>query len=389
MLEGGYHFILDLQGCERRRLDSKRAMLRLCYDVARMMKTPVLTSGAHHFTPHGVTAFAVIAESHISVHTWPESGKAFLDVFTCRESVDGERLVEAVISALKAKRARLAVLLRGGRARDLILASRIPAAGMEIDFGRPIYRARSPFQTIELTRGPMGVSLLLDGYWQFVERYERIYHEVLAHPAMTCAPEVGRVGIGGGGDGLALREVLKYPQLGRVLMCELDPHVIELARTHPEMVRLNRRALDHPHARVRAQDARAMLRAGADFDVLIFDFPSVSDGSKFGPLYGTGIYRRARAALAPGGILVTQAMDWPRQLARTLANLREVFRHVLPVEVAIASSSFTCIVASDRPIRQRRALPPDCVFLSQDRLSKLLCGCRLSVRGTPARRRVA
>lgn len=250
MLEGGYHFILDLEGCNSQQLNSKQAMLKLCRDVAGILNSRIIQSFGYKFNPRGVTAFVLIAESHISIHTWPESGKAFLDIFTCKDYFDRDRVLDYITGALGAKRGRAALLLRNSLFSRLLSNDKIPITIMDLDFGRTIFSAHSPFQLIELTKGPMGLSLFLNGYWQFVEQYENIYHETLIHPIMVCAPRLNRVGIGGGGDGLALREVLKYPPLGRVWMYEIDPTMLSLARHHPELVRLNRNALMHPKATI-------------------------------------------------------------------------------------------------------------------------------------------
>jgi spermidine synthase len=383
-VEGGTHLLLDLEGCGRDRLNSPRAMAKLLHDVAAIMRVRVLKCSAHKFHPQGVTAFAVIGESHISVHTWPESGKAFLDVFTCRADADIERVLDFTLGAIRAKRGRVTVLLRDSS----IGSSRVrrpPVWSLELDFGRPIFRAKSRFQEIELTRGPMGVSLFLDGYWQFVERHEHVYHEALVHPALVCAPSLRRVGIGGGGDGLALREVLRFRALGRAWLYELDPAMVHLAGEHPEMRRLNQGALDHPKACVVTTDAQEMLKCGAAFDALIFDFPSIGDGSRFGPLYGVPMYRLARKALRPGGILVTQGTDFPIHLRRMIRNLRRVFPFVVPMALARGMSQFCFVMASAHPFVQRRPLPPALRYLNQARLDVLLAGMALVEGDAPER----
>ncbi|MDZ7361163.1 MAG: hypothetical protein ONB46_10605 [candidate division KSB1 bacterium] len=262
------------------------------------------------------------------------------------------------------------------RCRDISLA---PAA---FDLGRPIFSVRSPYQRILLTKGRWGLSLFLDGYWQFVEKYEHIYHETLVHPAMVCAPRLQRVGIAGGGDGLAMREVVKYPQLGRVFMYEIDPLMLAVADQHPEMLRLNKDAMRHPKACVVADDARKMLIPGANFDVLILDFPSISDGAnKFSQLYSTSFYRRVKQALACDGVLVVQVTDFPWNLRRTTQNLRCVFPYVIPVDIGFQFSMFNFVLASARPFRQHRRLPTNLKFMTWRKLDRLLSpsdGCGLS-----------
>ncbi|MFQ5627345.1 MAG: adenosylmethionine decarboxylase [bacterium] len=373
MLEGGFHLLLDLEDCNRRLLNSKSAMLRLCRECAKTMGVRVVQSGSHKFEPRGVTAFVIIAESHISIHTWPESGKAFMDIFTCQERFDSYRIYDFVTGFLGAKRGKLTLLFRrSGKSRVIFDRVLTPHTAM-FDFGKTIFSVKSQYQRIELTKGPMGLSLFLDGYWQFVEAMEHVYHESLVHPALVCARRLKRVGIGGGGDGLALREVLKYPRLGRAELYEIDPAVLSLARNHPEMLRLNKGSLGHPKAHVKAENALKMFAPNANYDVLILDFPSISDGrNKFSELYSVPFYRRARKALAPEGILVTQVTDFPWNLKRIAGNLKRLFPYVLPVRVGIRGSIFSHVMASRVPFKQWRSVPPNLRFMTNRKIARLI-----------------
>lgn len=372
MLVGGFHLILDLGGCHPGRLNSPAAMMHLCRNVAGLMGARLLNCSSHQFNPKGVTAFAVIEESHISIHTWPESGKAFFDVFTCQSHFDSRRTADFVIRFLGANKGTATLLMRRGAATRQIYSGRVSEQEAAFSFGATIFEAQSNYQHIELTKGPLGLSLFLDGYWQFVERYEHIYHEMLVHPALAFAPGLGRVGIAGGGDGLALREVVKYGALGRARLCEIDPLVLALADGHPEMLRLNRRSLRHPKAQVKAGDARLMLHPNARFDALILDFPSISDGNSYQPLYSAPFYRRAKQALAPDGVLVTQVTDYPWHFVRATRNLRQVFPYVIPIDIGIHFSLFNFVLASRKPFRQHRRLPEGLRFVRQSVLDKLL-----------------
>src|SRR3990172_1527237 len=111
-----------------------------------------------------------------------------------------------------------------------------------------IYRKLSPYQKIELTRGPNGeTTLYLDDAIQFVSGHDdRLYHGVLATmPARMLNGPVSAL-ILGGGDGLAARNLLELSNVKKVKMIELDPGMIEFASTHPEMRRLNRNAFHNP-----------------------------------------------------------------------------------------------------------------------------------------------
>ena len=107
-----------------------------------------------------------------------------------------------------------------------------------------IFSQTSPYQHIALTRSRGGhVSLYINNQLQFNSFDEHIYHENLVHPSMAIAERRKNILILGGGDGLALREVLKYPDVESVVLCDLDPMMTNLARDHEDFVRLNKGSL--------------------------------------------------------------------------------------------------------------------------------------------------
>jgi S-adenosylmethionine decarboxylase len=125
MLEGGHHLILDLEGCNPLLLNSTVSMIRLCRGIAGIMGTKIVKSGCYKFSPQGVTAFAIIAESHISVHTWPESSKAFVDVFTCQDHFDKDCVMNFVVGVLGAKRGKMTLIMRKGAQSHPLFEGRI------------------------------------------------------------------------------------------------------------------------------------------------------------------------------------------------------------------------------------------------------------------------
>ena len=85
---------------------------RLLVEAARTCGATVLADRFHQFEPHGVTGIVLLAESHVSIHTWPEEGLATLDVFTCG-AMDAEGIIEAVRTSLRPTRERLTTVARG------------------------------------------------------------------------------------------------------------------------------------------------------------------------------------------------------------------------------------------------------------------------------------
>jgi S-adenosylmethionine decarboxylase len=106
----GVHLIVDLHGAERLDdIDHIEATLRHCVEAAR---ATLLHIHLHHFQPSGVSGVAVLAESHISIHTWPEAGYAALDVFMCG-TADPDKCIPVLREAFSAKRVDVNELLRG------------------------------------------------------------------------------------------------------------------------------------------------------------------------------------------------------------------------------------------------------------------------------------
>jgi S-adenosylmethionine decarboxylase len=109
----GVHLIVDLHGAKRLNdIDHIEATLRRCVEAA---SATLLHIHLHHFQPSGVSGVAVLAESHISIHTWPEAGYAALDVFMCG-SAEPNKCIPVLREAFGAEHVGVNELLRGKRA---------------------------------------------------------------------------------------------------------------------------------------------------------------------------------------------------------------------------------------------------------------------------------
>jgi spermidine synthase len=197
------------------------------------------------------------------------------------------------------------VLVLGGGA---VAADRITTWAEDRLYADEIILARtSPYQRIVLTRGGDDLRLFLNGHLQFSSRDEYRYHEALVHPALAAHPHPRRVLVLGGGDGLAVREILRYPVVERVTLVDLDPEMTRLFTHNPLLASVNAGALRDPRVRVVNADAFVWLADTAEtFDVVIADFPDPHNFS-LGKLYSRTFYRVLRARLAPGGLTALQA----------------------------------------------------------------------------------
>ena len=124
------------------------------------------------------------------------------------------------------------------------------------------------YQRIVLTAWKDDLRLFLNSHLQFSSKDEYRYHEALVHPGLSALPEARRVLVLGGGDGLAVREILKHPGIEHVTLVDLDPEMTRLFSTHPELTRLNLGALTDPRVHVVNQDAFVWLDETTD----LYDF---------------------------------------------------------------------------------------------------------------------
>jgi len=140
--------------------------------------------------------------------------------------------------------------------------------------------------------------------------HERLVVAALVHPALALSAEAGaaprRVLVLGGGDGLALREILKYETVEHVTLVDLDPEMTNLSRRFPPLAELNAHAYDDPRVRVVNEDAMIWLEGEGDpFDAAVIDFPDPNSFA-LGKLYTTRFYRLLQQRLAPGAAFSIQ-----------------------------------------------------------------------------------
>ncbi len=205
---------------------------------------------------------------------------------------------------LLAKAALVTVLLLVGYAS----ADRLSDLSEEQLYADEVLFAKSSaYQRVVLTKNRAGFQLFLNGHLQFSSVDEYRYHEALVHPAFALVPDARRIAVFGGGDGLAVREILRHPSVGSVTLVDLDPMVTRLARENPLFTRLNGGSLLSPKVTVINDDAMTWLEKGTDrFDLVFVDFP---DPNSFavGKLYTKRFYSLLKRRLSPDGAFAVQS----------------------------------------------------------------------------------
>lgn len=261
---------------------------------------------------------------------------------------------------------------------------------------RIVFSATSPYQRIVVTRGSAGHRLFLNGNLQFAERDEYRYHEALVHPVMAAHGAPKKVAVLGGGDGMAVREILKYPSVESVTLVELDPNMTHLFAEHETLSALNGGSLKSPKLKIVNTDAFKWLQEGDTsaagppqgasapsggseprtagsvgaknlFDVIVVDFPDPTNFA-IGKLYTNSFYALLDKRLAASGYAVVQTTSplVARQSFWTVATtIESVGLSATPYHVHVPSfGEWGFVIASHRPYRRPEALPAGLRYLS-------------------------
>ncbi len=170
-----------------------------------------------------------------------------------------------------------------------------------------IFSEQSRYQKIVLTQWREYYWLFINGNEQFSSFDEERYHEPLVHPAMQLLKDKRKVLILGGGDGLALREVLKYDSVEEVVLVDLDPAITDLAKSHPVLTKLNKNSLASKKVTIINTDAYKYLMDNTNFfNLIIVDLPDPKT-VELASLYSLEFYSLVQKHLQPNGIIITQS----------------------------------------------------------------------------------
>ncbi|MGB0717164.1 MAG: polyamine aminopropyltransferase, partial [Phycisphaerae bacterium] len=252
-----------------------------------------------------------------------------------------------------------------------------------------IFSQRTAYQKVVITRWREDIRLYLNGHLQFSSVDEYRYHESLVHPAMLSHHEPRQVLILGGGDGLALREVLTHASVEHVDLVDLDDTVVNLFREREMLTKLNGNALSDPRVAFHHVDAFQFVRTCEQrYDVILADLPDPST-AELAKLYSQSFYGLIGKILREDGYLVTQATS-PFRAREAFWCIDETIKSIVdttdqrrffttPYHIHIPTfGSWGFILAGPSPLRmddiehRGAATWTTCRFLSQDVLASSL-----------------
>src|SRR6201981_2523339 len=255
----------------------------------------------------------------------------------------------------------------------MLQAKRITAAAEDNIYADEIIFARDTrYQHIVLTRFKDDIRLFLNSHLQFSSRDEYRYHEALIHPGLSAVPVPRRVLVLGGGDGLAVREILKYPQVESVTLVDLDPEMTRLFTTHPMLTALNQKSFQNSRVHIINADAFPWVDANPDrFDFIVIDFPDPTNYS-LGKFYTTAFYKAAARHLSAQGLMVVQSTSpmFARDSYWCIAEtLKQAGRRPYPYHVYVPSfGEWGFVIAGYHDYKPPTSLPQGLRFVSVDGL---------------------
>jgi len=259
------------------------------------------------------------------------------------------------------------LLILGG----LVGAGRITTLAEENLYADEIVFAKtSPYQRIVLTRWKDDLRLFLSGHLQFSSRDEYRYHETLVHPGLQSVMNPQQVLVLGGGDGLAVREILKYDSVKHITLVDLDPEMTKLFSTTPALRQLNGDAFNSSKVTIINADAFVWLEQSEGvFDFIVIDFPDPTNHS-LGKLYTSAFYRLLKKHLSESGAAVIQSTS-PLFARRSfwciVKTVESVGLRATPYHVYVPSfGEWGFVIASLNPYTQPVRYLENLRFLSAD-----------------------
>ncbi|MBW1954125.1 MAG: polyamine aminopropyltransferase [Deltaproteobacteria bacterium] len=349
----GTHILLDFYGCDPRRLDDLGFLKKTALEGVRRSGATIITDHFKQFTPQGVSGVVIIAESHLTLHTWPEFSYIAVDYFTCGDTIDIDAAIDHFSARLHPDTIEISRNTRGKRLGKLPSEALIgkafqPIRGWETESagngGSPdkrlleyryavdqvLLKTRSRFQEIQVIENPVfGRMLWLDQAVQTAEKDEFVYHEMLGHVPAVIHGSPEDVLIIGGGDGGLLREVLKHESLKRIELVDIDAAVVDVSRRY---LPFTHRAFEDPRVHLFFDDGmRFVTDKTRAYDLILVDSTDpVGPGEH---LYQPAFYEACKAALKEGGLFTAQALSvWlqEKEQAAMFQNMAKVFERIAP-----------------------------------------------------------
>lgn len=225
----GREIIADLKGCDVRVINDEQLLKRLIQEAVHKTNHHLLSLVSKKFTPVGVTIVGILAESHISLHTYPEIGYVGIDIFTC-----GANKPEPILEYLQEKIGAKDIyweFIKRGTMRQWKTVLQCEGFKHEAEVSKIIHKRVTPYQTLEVVRTKrLGNCLFANGVLQYAMLDSYIYDSQILKKIKQKKPK--SVLIIGGGDCSILKRIIPNKNIKDIYMFEQDQQVIEIAKKY-------------------------------------------------------------------------------------------------------------------------------------------------------------
>jgi S-adenosylmethionine decarboxylase proenzyme len=270
----GRQLIAEFIYCSQKILNDRREVEKAVKEGIKESGLSLVNITGKKFDPVGVTLIAVISESHIAIHTYPEARHASIDIFTCGNgSAAVNKLLKILKSKFKPKTVRVMEVHRGNpiEVKQKEWITSFSGAGFEVKYhiDKHLLSKRTKYQQLDIIdNSSFGRMMFLDKDLQIAESDIHAYDVAMVLPIIERKNKFEKVAILGGGDGGVLREVLKYKPKA-AYMVEIDEEVIKAAKKFMPGVCKN--AFQSRRAHIIIDDANKFLDEKHGFDAVIYD----------------------------------------------------------------------------------------------------------------------
>ena len=132
----GTHLLVELRECNSKTLNDLKKVQEILVMAARVAKATIIETSFHKFSPFGISGVVVIAESHLTIHTWPEYGYAAVDIFTCGDTLQPEVAADYLVDKFHSKSPSIVEMRRGLLSRGDVKLPHKPDKKENLDYGR-------------------------------------------------------------------------------------------------------------------------------------------------------------------------------------------------------------------------------------------------------------
>ncbi|MBM4271452.1 MAG: adenosylmethionine decarboxylase [Deltaproteobacteria bacterium] len=308
----GTQILAEFFNCSRDILNDHSVIERILREGIAACNLTMVSLSSHCYEPIGITSIAVISESHVAVHTYPEARHVSLDIFTCSRSSQATRkLLLFLQEKMRPGTTRIVEMSRGNPI-DVVTTNWITddnsAIGFDVRYHieTEVFSQKSKYQDIRVIENQsFGKMLFLDNDLQVAEADAKFYNESIVRPLVESGVSLDYVAILGGGDGGVLYEILKHNP-GRVALIDIDEDVVSVAKTYLQEICHN--AFDDPRVEVFNCDVIDFLDGSHHFDAIIYDLTMHPESyiTMDWEVYLDQLFVKMKGDLKEGGMVTSQ-----------------------------------------------------------------------------------